>query len=148
MKNQIINKIDIKNYWDKCDISINLNKDINIIISPVNSNYHLLLYIIEEFVYDHKSDIIDKYADSIEILFNKHFNTNNICHIGTMYGDGKSNVGQKRTPCTKSKEEIQVIITKSKSAQGLSKFIYGDKVIWALNQKTANKKAIKKGYLL
>ena len=42
---------------------------------------------------------------------------------------------------------MQAIITKSKTAQGLSKFIYGDKMIWALNQKTADKKAIKKGYL-
>ena len=64
-----------------------------------------------------------------------------------MYGDFKSNVGQKRTTCTKSKEEIESIITKSKTSQGLSKFIYGDKVIWALNQKVADKKAVKKGYL-
>ena len=31
--------------------------------------------------------------------------------------------------------------------KGLTQFFYGDNSVWALNQKTADKKATKKGYL-
>lgn len=34
-----------------------------------------------------------------------------------------------------------------KEAKGLHEFIYGDNIVWALNQKNADKKAKRKGYI-
>lgn len=50
-----------------------------------------------------------------------------------------------------SEEERKERITKAeeenKRRQGLTKFFYGENSIWALNQKTADKKAKRKGWI-
>ena len=54
-----------------------------------------------------------------------------------------SNPGKHRTyKEPKIKKPIKKIIP-----NGLTEFFYGKNSLWALNQKTADKKAIKKGYI-
>jgi Rieske Fe-S protein len=44
-------------------------------------------------------------------------------------------------------EPIEIDEDKLNKAKGLSKFYYGSEYVWALNQKSANKKASKKGII-
>lgn len=56
------------------------------------------------------------------------------------------NYKPKSTP---EKHEKPIVIDEDKlnEARGLKKFYYGSEYIWALNQKSADKKAIKKGLI-
>lgn len=62
------------------------------------------------------------------------------------YGLGGMEYDRKETP-----EEKRIRLKKQEASinmsNGLSKFYYGDNYVWALNQKTADKKAKAKGYI-
>jgi hypothetical protein len=42
---------------------------------------------------------------------------------------------------------LKAAYEKQMKAKGLTEFFYGEHKVWALNQKSADKKALKKGYL-
>lgn len=64
----------------------------------------------------------------------------------TAYGLSNNEQPIEETEEQKQKRLAQAEIKQYK-ANGLTEFFYGENSVWALNQKTADKKAKKKGYL-
>lgn len=68
-----------------------------------------------------------------------------------MMAYGSNNNENIIKPKEESEEEkklrLKQIENDQHKANGLTEFFYGENSVWALNQKTADKKAKKKGYL-
>jgi hypothetical protein len=66
--------------------------------------------------------------------------------MGTEMPNGQKNYGEKETDEEKKQRLAKAEIERNK-ANGLKEFFYGENSLWALNQKSADKKARKKNWL-
>lgn len=65
---------------------------------------------------------------------------------GGFGGNGREYIEPKETE-EERKKRIDKAQTKINESKGLTKFDYGSNSLWALNQKSADKKAKKKGWI-
>lgn len=67
------------------------------------------------------------------------------------YGQGLKNPRPMKEPKNETEEEREKRLEKEKieryKHQGLTEFFYGEHSLWALNKKSADKKATKKGWI-
>ncbi len=73
-----LKKVEIKKFLNESDLLWNLNEDVNILIGINGSGKTILTYLIFECFLDYKTDMQDRWTESMLIILTNNTNKNNI----------------------------------------------------------------------